>query len=203
MASTTRTFLAVAVPEALETKLTRLQQQLAPTLVDVRWSAAPPFHVTLAFLGDVAVADLNTVCKAVVASAAGFAPFMLRLEGLGVFPNPARPRVLWTGVGGAGVETLGELHAALGETIARLNYRGDGRTYQPHVTLGMFKPGGGGDPSANQALNHMLGHYKTWRAGPFSVTEVVAFSSTNTREGPTYSALVRAPLRARKTGQTP
>ena len=55
---------------------------------------------------------------------------------------------------------------------------------------------------ANQALNHMLGHYKTWRAGPFSVTEVVAFSSTLGRDGPTYSALVRAPLRARKTGPT-
>ena len=204
MGSTTRTFIAVAVPEALETKLTRLQQQLAAALPGVRWSATPPFHVTLAFLGEVDVADLNQVCKAVVDEAAAWSPFELKLEGLGVFPSPVHPRVLWTAVAGSGVEALRALQKAVAEAVARKNYPSDAKAFHPHVTLGRFPPQKSADPSSmDHALNHMLGHYKTWHAGPFAVTEAVAFASTTARDGPAYATLVRAPLRKRKTGQTP
>ena len=53
--------------------------------------------MTLAFLGDVAELDLNRVCQAVAAAAAPFPRFDLRLEGVGAFPEPARPRVIWAG----------------------------------------------------------------------------------------------------------
>ena len=65
MARTTRTFIALAVPSALGEKLTRLQGLLAPKVPAARWSSSPPFHMTLAFLGDVHDTDLHKVCKAV------------------------------------------------------------------------------------------------------------------------------------------
>src|SRR4051812_2054458 len=106
MPRTTRTFVAVAVPDALGEKLTRLQQQLAADVPAVRWSAIPPFHVTLAFLGDVDDTALNDVCRAVAEAARPSPPFELRLEALGAFPNANRPRVLWAGVAGPGLEML-------------------------------------------------------------------------------------------------
>ena len=86
---TTRTFVAIPVPDSLGSKLTRLQTLLAPDLPGVRWSVVSPFHLTLAFLGDVADTELNKVCRTVEEVAADFPPFDLRLEGLGVFPNPS------------------------------------------------------------------------------------------------------------------
>ena len=74
MARTTRTFIALPVPSALGEKLTRLQGLLAPKVPAARWSSSPPFHMTLAFLGDVPDNDLNTVCKAVAEASLAFRP---------------------------------------------------------------------------------------------------------------------------------
>ena len=102
MPKTTRTFVAIAIPTPQGEKLTRLQQQLAPEIPAARWSASPPFHLTLAFLGDVPDIDLNAVCHAVAEPAGPFLPFDLRLEGVGAFPSPARPRVIWAGLAATG-----------------------------------------------------------------------------------------------------
>ncbi len=53
MPECTRTFIAIAVPDAVERELARLQDALAPEVPGCRWTSALPFHVTLAFLGDV------------------------------------------------------------------------------------------------------------------------------------------------------
>ena len=115
MPRTTRTFVAIAVPDLLGAKLTRLQRLLAPEIPGARWSETPPFHLTLAFLGDVADVDLKPVCEAVAEASADFEPFELRLEGLGVFPDPARARVAWVGLTGPGLSALAELR----ERVAR------------------------------------------------------------------------------------
>jgi 2'-5' RNA ligase len=199
MADTTRTFIAVAVPDALTLRLTRLQSQLAGEVPEGRWVETPPFHVTLAFLGAVHVADLNAVCHAARETAQAFPPLELKLDGLGAFPSPTRPRVVWTGLAGPGVEPLKALQAALASAVARLDYPTDGKPFHPHVTLGRLKPRRG----PTRDLTSLLNHYRTWYAGPFTVAEVVTFSSTLTRDGPAYAPLERAPLKARKSTAPP
>lgn len=206
MPDTTRTFIAVRIPDTLTTRLSRLQQRLAGDLPGVRWSTAPPYHVTLVFLGDVANADLNTLCKTAAAEAATFKPFDLTLTGLGVFPDPSRPRVVWAGVGGSGLEALKSLQRALAAASARLNYAGDDKPFHPHVTLGRAqsprgrRPAPAVSPAQGRPLEHVLSHYRTWHAGPFAVKEAVVFASTLTRDGPEYAPLARAPLLGAKSG---
>ncbi len=199
MSETTRTFIAVAVPETLERKLTRLQAQLSGEATDLRWESAMPFHITLAFLGEVGHGDLNAVCKAVVEAVEPLPRFELTLEGLGAFPDSVRPRVLWTGPGKLGLESLQTLQSQVTEALDCLGYRPESRPFLPHVTLGRGKPG----KNLVRDLTKLINHYKTWHAGPFPVTEVVTFGSSLTREGPIYAPLGRAPLRGRKPGASP
>lgn len=199
MPDTTRTFIAVAVPDDLGPKLGRLQSLLAAAVPEGRWTSPPPWHITLAFLGDVADPDLNAVCRAVSQASKRFAPFPLALERPGAFPNPARPRVVWAGVGGTGLDTLKDLQAAIAEAVAGLNYPADAKPYHPHVTLGRLKPGRG----PGRDLTPLLKHHQAWSAGPFRVSEVITFASTLTRDGPAYAPLGRAPLAARKPGTSP
>ena len=199
MPDTTRTFIAVAVPEALERKLTRLQAQLAGDAPEARWEVSMPFHITLAFLGDVDHVALNAVCLAVSAAAANFERFELKLEGIGAFPDAARPRTVWAGLGGPGLGTLNDLQTAVVAAAARLDYRPESRPFHAHVTLGRFGPGRRPD----RDLTHVVSHYRTWHAGPFAVTGAVTFGSTSTREGPVYAPLGRAPLRGRKHDPSP
>ena len=202
MSDTTRTFIALAVPETLNLRLTRLQQQLAGELSGVRWSTTPPFHVTLAFLGDVSHSDLVAVCRAVEKAVAVFAPFSLKLDGIGAFPDPTRPRVIWTGISGPGVETLRELQGAIAKAVARVNYATDSKPYHPHVTLGRAESGRGRgrqkgeEPTAD--MSRLISHYRTWHAGPFPVSQVITFASASTREGPSYTPLGRGSLKAKK-----
>ncbi len=199
MPDTTRTFIAVAVPATLELKLTRLQAQLSGEAPDARWEVAMPFHVTLAFLGDVDHVALNDVCLAVAEASAPCERFDLKLEGLGAFPDPARPRVVWAGVGGAGVEALKALQADVTAAVARLDYRPEARPFHAHVTLGRFPPG----RRPARDLTNVVSHYRTWHAGPFEVAEAVTFGSSPSREGPVYAPLGRAPLRGRKASTSP
>jgi RNA 2',3'-cyclic 3'-phosphodiesterase len=191
MPRTTRTFVAIAVPELLGAKLARLQRLLAPEIPNARWSETSPFHMTLAFLGDVADVDLKPVCEAVAGAAADFDPFELRLEGLGVFPDPARARVAWVGLTGPGLTALAELRDRVSRAVtSTLSLPVDSR-FSPHVTLGRLKV----DRRNPLDLSPLLKHYRTWSAGAFLVTEVITFASTLTPDGPVYARLGTAPLR--------
>jgi 2'-5' RNA ligase len=191
MARTTRTFVAVAIPETLGAKLTRLQGLLAPEVAGARWSATSPFHVTLAFLGDIPDTDLKTVCEVVTEASAAFEPFELRLEGLGVFPDPTKARVAWVSVTGPGLSALAELRARVAKAVTSALSIADDPRFTPHITLGRIKV----DRRHPQDLSPLLKHYRTWSAGSFPVTEVVTFASTLTPDGPAYAVLGRAPLR--------
>jgi RNA 2',3'-cyclic 3'-phosphodiesterase len=203
MSSTTRTFIALALPDTLTLRVSRLQNQLAGAVEGVRWEVAAPYHVTLAFLGDVAHSDLVTVCRVVQEEARNFAPMSLQLEGIGAFPDAARARVVWSGLSGPDLENLLVLQAAITRSVALAHYPTDQKPFHPHVTLGRAGQGQGRgrDRNANPPpdLSRLVNHYKTWHAGPFTVNEVVIFGSSLTREGPVYAPLGRAPFASAKS----
>jgi RNA 2',3'-cyclic 3'-phosphodiesterase len=201
MPRTTRTFIAVAIPEPLGQKLTRLQTLLASEVPAARWSSTPPFHMTLAFLGDVADSDLDAVCRAVAEAASPFSPFELRLEGVGAFPNPSRPRVIWAGLTAPDLTPLLNLQKAIAKGVGKVGYRPDDQKFTPHTTLGRIKSDRRGPRPAD--LIEVLEPYRTWEGGSFTVSEVITFASTLTPEGPIYARLARAPLAGKKTEPSP
>jgi 2'-5' RNA ligase len=204
MPDTTRTFLAVPIPEAVASAIARIRAKLEPDAPGVKWVEARHYHITLAFLGDVDVADLAGVCRAATEAAAGFGPFELKAEGLGAFPNPGRPRNLWVGIAGSGVETLGGLQKALARAVAGAGYRPEEERFSPHVTIGRFKSRPGrGTPSPPPDVSAAVARHKTWSGGVFRVAEAVVFGSNLTPEGPEYTPLARGKLAGRKTESSP
>lgn len=191
---TTRTFIAIDMPAPLAARLDRLQAELAAQVTGIRWPSTGSYHLTLAFLGDVANTDLNEVCRASAAAAAPFAPFALKLEGLGAFPDADRPRTLWAGLTGDALSELGRLRAAVAAACAAAGAPPEDDRFQPHITLGRAQKKGG--PPRNFAA--VLNRYRSWSAGALTVSQVVTYSSTLTPEGPVYVPLARAPLAARK-----
>ena len=149
------------------------------------------FHVTLAFLGDVPDIDLNNVCRAVADASKGFKPFTVNLQSLGAFPNPNRPRVVWVGLTGPGLDTLGDLQQSVVQAVSEAGYPPEDHRFTPHLTLGYIKMKKGDDLD----LNPLVAHYRMWSAGNFPVTGVVTFSSTQTPEGPAYMALATSTFR--------
>jgi 2'-5' RNA ligase len=123
---TIRAFIAIPLPHPLLDKLAALQRQLDAHVPSrsIRWVRGEGIHLTLKFLGDTPTDKLPDIKRALAAVARHAPASSFTVEGLGCFPNPRRPRVVWVGV----QEPTGRL-AALQDAI-------EGRGFTLHLTLG-------------------------------------------------------------------
>jgi 2'-5' RNA ligase len=155
---------------------------------DVAWVAPDNLHLTLKFLGGVDAERLEAVATALTAAAAGSTVFDLVVRGLGAFPSPTRPRVLWAGVdeGRAAAATLAR---GVDDALAALGFEREARAFAPHVTLGRVRV-----PRPAPRLAEALaagGHF-----GRQPVASVALMRSDLSSRGARYSELATAPLGA-------
>ena len=71
----------------------------------------------------------------------------LPLEGIGAFPHPTQPRVLWIGPSegwqqGPEAGRLTALHRAIEDCCRARGFAADSRPFSPHLTLARIKEGG-------------------------------------------------------------
>jgi 2'-5' RNA ligase len=195
MRETTRTFIAIAIPDPVGYELAGWQRALAPEVPGCRWVETQPLHLTLAFLGDVRNRDLNELCLEVAAAAEPFSRFDLNVEGLGAFPSPARPRVVWAGITADDLGPLQTLRESVVRAATKAGYRPDDPRFHPHVTLGRIRS----DRGHPCDLTEIVRREQARSAGMFPVVEVVTYSSTFGQGPTTYAPLNRARLKGKKT----
>ena len=176
-----RTFLAISLPPEERERLVGLVGLLPDHRRKIRPVKAGNLHLTLKFLGDSPRALLHGVAEACRGVASELAPFSLALTGTGVFPSPARPRVLWAGLAGD-LERLRELHRRLESALEPLGFPPDPRGFTPHVTLARIK-----GAVRREELAPFLAAGLRGRA--FPVERFTLYSSTLRPQGPIYEEL--------------
>ena len=132
-----RTFVAIELDDDLKKGLTETQDLLKGRgIADlVRWVKPGGIHLTLKFLGNVPADTINEIVVAISQGSRGVRPFALSFGGLGCFPSPSRPNVIWIGVDGD-TETLTRLQGSIENRLSVLGYPPEKRKYTPHLTLG-------------------------------------------------------------------
>jgi 2'-5' RNA ligase len=95
-------------------------------------------HLTLFFLGETGVSQLSSVQSELNLLASRHAPFTLRLNGVGAFPNRKKPRIFWAGLGDD-IASLRALQADLTARLVSLGWQAEKRPFRPHITLGRVK----------------------------------------------------------------
>lgn len=156
----------------------------------VKWVPAHQFHFTLKFLGEIEESAAAGALEAVQRAAAGAAPLRASLCGLGCFPGPARPSVLWAGLA-EGAEQLGALAARVERELALAGFPPERRPFKPHLTLGRVREGAFIPRSAQEAL----ARGERQEFGRFGVERVVLMKSDLTPRGPIYSVYGSVNLR--------
>lgn len=135
-----RLFIALQVPDPVKDEIEKAQLELREALSKsgVRWTRREQFHLTLRFLGDVPAAQFEALESALRIELSRLASIPLIAEGIGVFPDLRRPRVVWAGVASDGPE-LATLFKAVG--LASAKFSGESPEEKPvgHVTLGRIK----------------------------------------------------------------
>ena len=188
-----RLFIAIELPDAVRDGLAAVQTGLQRSLPRgaVRWTDPSRIHLTLKFLGDVDAAALPAVAQAMDAAARSFAPFELQVGGVGCFPTPRQPRIVWAGIPAPPKALSGVAHA-LELHLERLNFAREARPFSPHLTIGRVNDRL--DAAQRQALAAALAQPAVGHIGAVAVQEIVLFHSDLKPGGPVYTAQARSPL---------
>ncbi len=187
-----RAFLASELSPSLQDSIHRATANLRETLGDglIRWVPAHNIHLTLKFLGDVSPSSLDLIKQMLVTEASQFPPFDVQVEGLGCYPNPRRPRVLWVGL--KAPPELGSLQRAIEAASARLGYESEERDFSPHLTIGRVRQNAS-SADVHKIRTAMEGCH-IGLLGSAHVDAVHLFKSELRPEGSIYTKLFSAPL---------
>lgn len=131
-----RAFIAINLSEEIQQRLDDVQKSYITQLSDtpIRWVSASNIHLTLKFLGDVSLSNLNILTDLIQAEIASHHQFDISVGGSGAFPNNRQPRVIWIGV--EAPPELAAIQNGIETTTARLGYSREERAFSPHLTLG-------------------------------------------------------------------
>ncbi len=182
-----RCFVAIEIPEDIKSQVSRVVTEMALTSAECRWVKPENLHLTVKFLGEIEEDVLEDIGRALDECARGMGPFTLDIAGIGAFPSPSRPRVIWCGLS-RGSEPLRDLFKVVDSAMERLGFERE-KGFSPHLTIGRLKAPAG--PGLKEAIHAREG----LSLGSMEVTRLLLMKSLLTKEGPIYSRLMKVSLR--------
>ncbi len=182
-----RLFLAVPLPPHLD-YLRRQWPGWSSQWPAWKWVSPENLHITLKFLGEVAPDRLPALEESIPKALTNLTPFQVELEGLGVFPNFQRPRVMWVGIHEGG-EPLARIAAGLEEFLFQVGFPKEERPWQAHLTISRCRPG---RPPGD--LTDFVSRHESKSFGSFPVNAISLMESHLQPTGPVYKLKREFPL---------
>ncbi len=174
----TRLFVALTLPGVVRRELADAMRALE----GVRWAPPENLHLTLRFIGDCDAAKRDAMIESL--ARVRVEPFVLPVEGLGVFPSRGPAKVIWAGLGRAHTR-LFQLRKQVDEALLAVDMTIEVQSFQPHITLGRL--GENYDP---KELAKFLARHAKFEAPPFRVSEFHLMESVlRSGHAPCYTAV--------------
>jgi 2'-5' RNA ligase len=181
-----RAFIAVTLTELVIEEIAKIRMLLQETRGDLRWARMESLHVTLKFLGDIHRHQVEPILEALHKIVSIHSPLCIIVQGLGVFPNVRRPRVLWVGLKGEG---LTELSEAIETALMPLDFPPEDRQFMPHLTLGRVRSLRGWENLLPRVKEH-----ENTLFGESMIDRVTLYQSNLRPEGAIYTSLGSVPF---------
>jgi 2'-5' RNA ligase len=176
-----RSFVAINLPEEIKDDLASVVSELRDENRAVKWVKPEGLHLTLKFLGDIDEKTVAPLAAELDAVAKNHPPMSLNIEGLGAFPDPKRPRVVWAGLGGD-LEILRDIASQVDHVCASFGVKPEKRPFRAHITIGRLK------------VPTVVDLNKELRKKGFLATEMVLYQSELLPTGARYTVLNRSIL---------
>ncbi len=169
-----RLFVAIRLPALILDLLVDTMEGYAA----LRWQDAEQLHLTLRFVGEVERPVAEDLAHAL--GAVRFAPFTLRIAGVGRFDHHRRG-ILWAGI--APRAPVAALAAKVERACIAVGLAPEHRAYHPHITLARWGTGAGVEPDLFVKRQAGL------LSAPFEVSAFTLFESHLGREGALHEAI--------------
>jgi len=136
-------------------------------------------HFTVQFLGEVSEDMVRKISDAL--NSIEFSAFSISFMGVGVFPKPSFPRVIWIGTND-GVNELEKLAEMIRTKLSQIGFHPD-KKFKPHVTIFRVK-------NKIEGMSDKLEKFSSYNFGKQTVSEIKLKKSELTPNGPIYTDLL-------------
>lgn len=172
-----RAFIAVELPEDIRKKIDRLVKQEKKNELPIKWTRFENLHITLKFLGEIDESIKQRITPILGGICKRFSPSTMSLSGIGCFPHPGRPRIIWVGVK-QGASMLADMAAEINKSLCSLGFTEEKR-FHAHLTIGRIKK--------HCRVDNILS--RSIETEEFHLDSVTLFRSILKPEGPTYQVI--------------
>ncbi len=186
---TFRAFISIDLAGKLE--LNEVTRALRGLFIQQNIVAPELIHLSLKFLGDLSVSKVNEILGKMRSAVEGVAPFDMTFKGLGAFPKPDNPRVIWIGV--IAPETLDIIAKRIEEGCTDLGFKKEDRPFSPHITLSRVKV-----VRDRQGLPEVFKNFQDTEFGKVHVEAIRLKKSILGPKGPIYTTMGEVTLVSNK-----
>ncbi|PLJ77045.1 RNA 2',3'-cyclic phosphodiesterase [Infirmifilum sp. SLHALR2] len=181
-----RVFVAVKItrPE-LVSRVKSFQEELERAGLKAKFVETENLHITLQFIGEIPREKVQGVASKLMEVKAS--SFSMELQGIGAFPNPKNPRVIWIGVR-RGSEELSRLAQEVYKAVTAAGVKLEREDFQPHLTIARVKAPLGGE------VRKIIEKNSSTFFGEQDVTKFYLIKSVLTPRGPVYTDLAEFQL---------
>lgn len=180
-----RLFCGLSLAYEVRRNVELLLEHLRPQ-ADIQWSPPENLHITTKFIGEWPEDRVEEI-RAALAEIPPPGAMKIAVRGLGWFPNPHSPRVLFAGI--EAPRALHELHAAADTRLASAGVKPESKPYHPHLTLARVKT-----PSGLARLRQAIAALPSADFGAFTAQKHLLYRSRLTPSGSQYSVIGEFPL---------
>ena len=182
MSGTIRSFLAFDIEDQrILRRLAEAQCMLANSGAALKLVKPENIHMTVRFLGDIQPPMVDAIHEEM--KQVSFTPFTVELIGLGAFPKPNYPRVVWAGIR-KGANELKDVFEQLEPRLRGLGFKPDTKGFSPHLTIARVRTG------RNKAgLAERVRELEDYELGTVKAECLRLKKSDLTPRGPIYSNL--------------
>ena len=182
MSEPIRSFLAFDIEnDTVLNRFASAQKRLLQTGADLKLVEPQNIHITIRFLGNITPATAKKIHEEM--KQIQFIPFNVQIKGLGAFPNPRYPRVIWAGIT-QGANQLENIFSQLEPKLRGLGFIPETRGFSPHLTIARVRTG-----RNKQQLAEFLTKNANYQFGAVEARCLRLKKSALTPRGPIYSTL--------------
>ena len=172
-----RTFVAIEVSD--QNVLNSIHQVQSELNIKAKPVELHNMHFTVQFLGEVSEEMVGKISDAL--SSLEFSSFSISFVGIGVFPKPSFPRVIWIGVD-EGINKLEKLAEIIRAKLSQLEFSPD-KKFKPHITIFRVK-------NKIEDVSNKLEKFSVYPFGKQTISEIKLKKSELTPNGPIYTDLL-------------
>jgi len=175
-----RVFIGIPVDKRSQQHINGLLKPIKDSRRDIRWVAENNRHLTLAFLGNRTISEVNGVLRLFDETYQQESHFQYRLSRLTRFPDPAGRIIALINEPTGPMDHLFQITLKL---LQRNKLEFDRKKFRPHITLGRIRKPKNVKTTIDQSTNIRL-----------DITKITLYQSTLTDSGSIYSALKETQL---------